>query len=191
MLAQAIDALIGHVRYERVAAHGHLVREYTVQHPLFPHYFACTSPTGTWQDDEASMDDAKWAMHILAFNGWVMSDDPLRNFAEPGSTVYFRRALICWGDCIKLRYGKQPSDCPYLWQRMTEYTQHCAHVFDGLRLDNCHSTPIHVAEYLLARAREIRPELYVVAELFTGGEHIDNIFVNRLGITSLIRGACD
>ncbi|KAK0420621.1 hypothetical protein QR680_014798 [Steinernema hermaphroditum] len=183
-----INAIIGHVTYERVAAHGPRRQKLTDTYPLVTAYFLFERHSDSWEDDEklGYSDEGK---RFVAFNGWVMNDDPLKNFALPPSQVYLRRELVCWGDCVKLNYGNGPEDNPYLWKYMEDYTTTVAKAFHGIRIDNCHSTPIHLAEHMLKAARKIRPELYVVAELFTGSEQLDHMFVNRLGISSLIREA--
>ncbi|KAL9916549.1 glycogen debranching enzyme isoform 1-T3 [Glossina fuscipes fuscipes] len=192
-LNEAVDNCLNGVRYERVRNDGPQIKEISEKYPVFVQYFTQTKAFGkTLKNIEADMYDKVGEM-FMAHNGWVMgSTNPLKDFAEeqPGyANVYLKRELIAWSDSVKLRYGKSPEDSPFLWQHMAVYVATMARIFDGVRLDNCHSTPIHVAEHLLDIARETKPNLYVVAELFTNSDATDNVFVNRLGITSLIREA--
>lgn len=165
------------IRYMRIDSDGPKLGAISDDSPLTEPYF--TRFTG-------STDGKKWA---LANNGWIWGGDPLQDFASSESKAYLRREVVIWGDCVKLRYGKKEEDSPHLWKRMIQYVKHCASIFHGFRIDNCHSTPLHVGEKLLDIARSVNPDLYVVAELFSGSEEMDKIFVERLGINSLIREA--
>jgi len=129
------------------------------------------------------------AVYCWAHSGWVPDDvvNPMVNFAEPPSNVYLRRELNSWTDSVKLRYGATPDDCPVLWARAAEYAELTASAFHGIRLDNCHSTPLHVADYVLRAARRVRPDLYVFAELYAGGEAAACYVINRLGIHATVQ----
>ncbi|KAK6459322.1 glycogen debranching enzyme [Scheffersomyces xylosifermentans] len=164
------------IRYMRLDGNGPKLGPITAESPLIEAYF--TRFTGK--------DGKEWA---LANNGWIWGGNPLVDFASSESKAYLRREVIVWSDCVKLRYGSGPEDSPHLWERMIKYTQECAKIFSGFRIDNCHSTPLHVGEALLDAAREVNPNLYIVAELFSGSEEMDKFFVERLGINTLIREA--
>ncbi|QRV74089.1 4-alpha-glucanotransferase [Ceratobasidium sp. AG-Ba] len=178
----AMENIYNRVKYTRLDDHGPKVGEITKVMPLVDTYF-----TRIPKNERTSKHDPRAL--AVANNGWIWAADPLANFALPPSKAYLRREVICWGDCVKLRYGDGPSDNPWLWKHMTEYVQSLAGTFDGFRIDNCHSTPLHVGVTLLDAARAINPDLYVCAELFTGSEEMDVHFVSRLGINSLIREA--
>ena len=168
--------LADRIRYLRLDSNGPKLGKITKESPLTEAYF-------TRFTDKSN---EEWP---LANNGWIWGGDPLVDFASSKSKAYLRREVIVWSDCIKLRYGEKPEDSPYLWEHMIKYTQECARTFSGFRIDNCHSTPLHVGEALLDVARNVNPDLYVVAELFSGSEEMDKLFVESLGINSLIREA--
>ncbi|KAL0277777.1 UNVERIFIED_CONTAM: hypothetical protein PYX00_004943 [Menopon gallinae] len=184
-LVAATNNSIAHIRYQRVQSDGPKISGVSEENPLIPRYF-----TGEFLDyntiEKEVLEKGKF---VMAHNGWVMNFDPLKNFATREFNVYLRRELIAWGDNVKLRYGECSSDSPFLWDHMRKYVELTADIFHGIRLDNCHSTPLTVAEYLLDCARRVRPDIYIIAELFTNSDETDNIFINRLGISSLVREA--
>ena len=177
----AIDNALAGVRYERVQGDGPRFRVIDISHPVFVPYFTHNGCAGKSMEEIEQMMYGEAGKFFMGHNGWTMGQDPLKDFARPQpgiSNVYLKRELIAWGDSVKLRFGDKLEDSPYLWQRMKDYVDNTARHFDGVRLDNCHSTPLHVAEFLIDSARKVNPELYVVAELFTNSPDADNIFVN-------------
>lgn len=171
-----LEQLFNRIKYLRIDEHGPRLGEITPESPLTEPYFTRFKAN----DGEE---------YQLANNGWIWNGNPLIDFASDRTKSYLLREVIIWGDCVKLRYGTKPEDSPYLWERIENYVVQNARVFDGFRIDNCHSTPLHVGEYFLDVARRENPNIYIVAELFSGSEEMDNLFVERLGISSLIREA--
>lgn len=175
-VSEILEQLFNRIKYLRIDDHGPKQGPITDKLPLTEPYFT-----------RFRANDGR--EYALANNGWIWNGNPLVDFASNKSRAYLRREVIVWGDCVKLRYGRGPQDSPYLWERISKYVKINAKIFDGFRIDNCHSTPLHVAEYFLDLARSVNPNLYVVAELFSGSETMDCLFVERLGISSLIREA--
>ncbi|KAL7057955.1 hypothetical protein AAHC03_016706 [Spirometra sp. Aus1] len=185
----AIDCVANTVRYRFIESSGPRLQTVTEKTPLVDRYFVWPVREINSVREAEELVVSNKAAHIMACNGWVMNADPLKNFADPDSDVYVRRELVVWGDSVKLRYGDRPEACPYLWDRMLTYAKNSAKIFHAVRLDNCHSTPINVAQVMLDACREVRPNVYILAELFTGNEGSDNMFINKLGINALVREA--
>ncbi|KAK0391452.1 hypothetical protein NLU13_0953 [Sarocladium strictum] len=181
-VSEILEQLYNRIKYVRLDSHGPKLGEINDDNPLIEPYF-------TRLPDNETTKKLQPGEKALVNNGWVWGGNALIDNAGPQSRVYLRREVIVWGDCVKLRYGAKPEDSPWLWEHMIKYARMLAKYFAGLRIDNCHSTPIHVAERILDEARRVRPDLYVVAELFTGSEEMDYVFVKRLGLSSLIREA--
>ncbi|XXG94514.1 hypothetical protein Hte_000771 [Hypoxylon texense] len=181
-MGEILQQLFNRIKYVRLDDHGPKLGPIGQNNPLIETYFTRLNKSET--SDNLKPEDL-----VLVNNGWVWAGNALVDNAGPQSRVYLRREVIVWGDCVKLRYGTGPQDSPWLWEHMTSYARMLAKYFAGFRIDNCHSTPLHVAEHILDEARRVRPNLYVVAELFTGSEEMDYVFVKRLGLSSLIREA--
>ncbi|KAK6613814.1 Glycogen debranching enzyme [Botrytis cinerea] len=181
-VAEILDQLFNRTKYVRLDDNGPKLGPIDDKNPLIETYFTRLPKNST--TSKHNQEDL-----ALANNGWIWAANALVDNAGPKSRAYLRREVIVWGDCVKLRYGESREDSPFLWDFMAKYTRLMANYFTGFRIDNAHSTPIHVAEFLLDEARRIRPNLYVVAELFTGSEEMDYVFVKRLGLSSLIREA--
>jgi glycogen debranching enzyme len=130
-------------------------------------------------------------LKVFANNGFIFNDSSLENFAAAPSNgvAYMRRQLVIWGDCVKLNYGAKPEDSPALWERMMLYVQQSARTFHGLRVDNCHSTPLAVLQHMAATARAQRPNIILIGELFTGSVERDIEYVRKCGLNLLIRDA--
>ena len=180
--AEIMEQTFNRVKYVRIDDHGPKLGPIDDKNPLVESYFTRLPINArTKKHNPKSL--------AVVNNGWIWAADAMKDNAGPDSKAYLRREVIVWGDCVKLRYGKKPEDSPWLWDHMTKYTQLMAKYFNAFRVDNCHSTPIVVAEYLLDKAREVRKDIAIFAELFSGSEAMDWVFVKRLGLSALIREA--
>ena len=181
-VSEIMEQVFNRTKYVRLDEHGPNAGPITSESPLIETYFTRLPINAkTKKHNPKSL--------ALVNNGWIWAADAMKDNAGPTSKAYLRREVIVWGDCVKLRYGQSPADNPFLWEYMARYTRLMAKHFVGFRIDNCHSTPLVVAEYLLDEARKVRPNIAVFAELFTGSEEMDFVFVERLGISALIREA--
>lgn len=61
---------------------------------IFSYFVQPKSYDGTLAAEEVNMDGDSGKL-IMAVNGWVMGDDPLRNFADPGRYKLLSLYEVC------------------------------------------------------------------------------------------------
>ena len=135
--------------------------------------------------------DKKNKNKIFACNGWILENDdpnnPTQDIIKKDSFYYFKRKIIIYKDSLKLRYGNSVAECsPFLLKNMTNYVEEMSQIFNGLMLSNVNSMPIFVSEYFAQKAREINPNILIIAEIFTSKEK-EIEYVNKIGINLIVR----
>ncbi|MEN2499600.1 MAG: hypothetical protein MHMPM18_003802, partial [Marteilia pararefringens] len=117
---------------------------------------------------------------IFANSGWVMNSN--EDYHAKGSRILFRRELNAWSDLVKYNF----SSAEYL-ETIDKYSNKISNTFHGIRMDNCHSTPIEIVNRIVKNCRNNNPDCIVLSELFVSSEKIDHIYLSHSGIDLLIR----
>lgn len=90
-LDEAVENVLANFRYHFFAEDGPRWQQVTVAQPLVTEYFYFPfEDTGKVESDELLAYDTIEGAKIQAHNGWVMTDNPLENFAAKGTMTYFR-----------------------------------------------------------------------------------------------------
>lgn len=171
-LKEALKNIADTIREKKIMAKDYVISSIN---PLVQRYFGQLEGGSPDRDPE---------QYIMAFNGWTLIT---ADFGSPDTFLYLQRKVVAWEDSYKLHYGECKEDNPYLWEYMEKYVGSMASIFQGMRIDNCHSTPLHVLEYFVNYARSITPSIYIFAELFTRSREDDAMYTRRIGLYSLIR----
>ncbi|ELP93786.1 hypothetical protein EIN_175730 [Entamoeba invadens IP1] len=177
----AIQNCVNNLMYSCFDPHGPHLKRFTKESHILPYYFQVIDGINSKNEK----------VHLVAaHHGWIFGGDPFFDFVgDKSSKVYIRREAIVWEDSLKLNYGSTYKGHEYIWDHMAEYVCLNAKLFDGLRLDNCHSVPLPALEYILSKAREINSELVVLAELFADNADAVIQYVVRCGIQGLVKEA--
>ncbi len=89
-LDEAVENVVANFRYHFFAEDGPRWQKVSVAQPLVTEYFYFPFEDTNVESDEQLAYDPVQGARIQAHNGWVMTDNPLENFAAKGTMTYFR-----------------------------------------------------------------------------------------------------